>query len=59
MDGKKYGPGDPVKLSAEDAKYLQAAGFVVPAGAKQESGAGATVGGLRIQGGRPPGSRVV
>ena len=58
VDGLAIKPGQPVDLSPEDAEWLQARGFIVPAESLDATGGGVAVGGLRINGGRKPGGVV-
>lgn len=58
VDGQAIKPGQAVELSPEDAEWLQARGFIVPAESLDAAGGGVAVGGLRINGGRKPGGVV-
>ncbi|MEX3691880.1 hypothetical protein AB3X91_09060 [Paraburkholderia sp. BR14263] len=58
VDGKSCGPGTPVNLDRAEGERLRAGGFVVRAGTESKGGAGVSVGGLRIQGGRKPGTKL-
>lgn len=56
VDGRLQPPGTPVDLPANELEHLLAAGFVAHADIDQSSGAGVSVGGLQIKGGRKPGA---
>lgn len=57
VGGRFQGPGTPVNLPDEEVDHLLAAGFIARPDV-EETGAGISVGGLQIKGGRKPGATV-